>query len=422
MKNTSSTKVGVVGLGYVGLPTVLAMSQAGLTVIGIDISEGRVSALKKAKSYISEIPDSDLKAAQKNVTYTTDFSRAAECNTILITVPTPLTKNKTPDLTAIEGACNSLAPHLKKGTLVVLESTSFPGTTEEIAMPILEKSGLKAGKDFHLAFAPERVDPGNKDFPITKITKVVGGLNAQSTKIAVDFYKQYLPSVYPVSSIKTAETTKLLENIFRLVNISLVNELKMLTDKMGVHFLEVLEAAKTKPYGFMAFKPGPGVGGHCIPLDPFYLSWKAKEYNFFTRFIELAGEINELMPHNIVTKINWVLNKYKKPLNGSKILVIGVAYKKDIDDPRESPASPIIADLLRKHAKVTYHDPFIPTFKISGTVMSSKPLTAATLKAADCVVILTDHSNLDTKLIAKNAKLIVDTRGLFTKRAPHIYY
>ncbi len=422
MKDSNATKIGVIGLGYVGLPTILAMSNAGLTVVGVDISAQRVESLKKGKSYINEIPDGDIRGTQKNVTYTTDFKSLKSCSVVLITVPTPLTKNKTPDLSAIEGACKSLAPYVQKNMLVVLESTSFPGTTEEIAQPILESCGLKAGKDFYLAFAPERVDPGNKQYPITKIPKVVGGLDTKSTKIAVDFYKKYLPSVYPVSSIKAAETTKLLENIFRLVNISLVNELKMLTDKMGIDFYEVLKAASTKPYGFMAFRPGPGVGGHCIPLDPFYLSWKAREFNFFTRFIELAGEINELMPHNIVTKINWVLNKRKKSINGAKILVLGVAYKKDIDDSRESPATPIITDLMRKGAKVNYCDPYIPAFNVAGTKLISKNLTPAVLKAADCVVILTDHTIFDTKMISSKSKLIVDTRGLITKRAPHIFF
>jgi len=415
--------VAVVGLGYVGLPTALAITKAGFKVVGIDISRERVNKLNTGKSFIKEISDSEIKKIRKNFRATTDWGEIRKAGIIIIAVPTPLTKNKTPDVSAIESASQNIAKFFKKDSLVILESTTYPGTTEELLKPILEKSGLKAGKDFYLAFAPERIDPGNKQFAFADIPKVVGGINKKSTDFAVSFYSTFLKKVHPVSSPRTAEMSKLLENIFRLVNISLINELKMLTDKMNIDFGEVIEAAKTKPYGFMPFYPGPGVGGHCIGIDPFYLSWKAKEFNFFTRFIDLAAEINELMPHYTVTKIIWVLNKYKKPIRGSKILILGVAYKKDIDDPRESPAIPIIWDLLRKGANVVYNDPFIPKIKINEKIsLKSTPLAKKVLKNSDCVVILTDHSNYDYNLIAKEAKLVVDTRGVIKKKTQKVFH
>ncbi len=416
------TNVAVIGLGFVGLPTAIALAKTGMKVFGIDISKERVKKINLGKSYISEIPDKELKESLKNFSATTDWSVTKKSDVILITVSTPLTKNKTPDTTAIESAAENIAKHFKKGSLIVLESTTYPGTTEELLKPILEKSGLKAGKDFYLAFAPERIDPGNKQYKFTDIPKVVGGINKKSTELAEKFYLTFIKSVYKVSSPKTAEMSKIYENIFRLVNISLVNELKMLADKMGIDFAEVIEAAKTKPYGFMPFYPGPGVGGHCIPLDPFYLSWKAREYNFFARFIELAGEINELMPHNVVTKIIWALNKCKKSVRNSKILILGVAYKKDIDDSRESAAIPIIWDLLRKGANVIYNDPFIPLIKINNRKFKSKTLTDGLIKNADCVVILTDHSIYDYKKLEKSAKIIVDTRNAIKKKSKKVFY
>ena len=419
--------VGIIGLGYVGLPTALAIARAGHRVIGVDVNRERVRAVNSGKSFIAEIPSSDLAAVRRlpagrhgNLSATTDWKEVRRCSVILITVPTPITEHKTPDTSYIEKAGAGVAKYLKRGTLVVLESTTYPGTTEELLAPILEKSGLRAGKDFYLAFAPERIDPGNKQFKFTDIPKVVGGMNAQSTKHAVAFYKTYLAKVHAVSSPRTAEMTKLLENIFRLVNISMVNELNLLASKMGIDMWEVIEAAKTKPYGFMPFYPGPGVGGHCIPVDPFYLSWKARELNFFTRFIDLAAEINELMPHTIVTKVIWALNKHKKAVRSSKILVLGVAYKKDIDDPRESPAIPIIWDLLRKGGTVHYNDPYIPELRVNGATLKSVPLTKAALKQADCVVILTDHSAYDYGMIAKTAKLVIDTRNAIQRKAEHI--
>ncbi len=414
--------MGIVGLGYVGIPTALALGRKGTRIIGIDINRKRVDMLNKRKSFIAEIPDEELVKSLKNFKATTDWSEIKKCTVVLVTVPTPLTKNKTPDTTAIEEAGKKIARYLKPETLVVLESTTYPGTTEELLKPILEKSGLVAGKDFYLAFAPERIDPGNKKFAFHEVPKVVGGINKKSTDLAVKFYRTFIPKAFPVSNARTAEMTKLLENIFRLINISLVNELKMLADKMDIDFWEVIEAAKTKPYGFMPFYPGPGIGGHCIPLDPFYLSWKARELNFFTRFIDLAGEINELMPHHVVTKVSWALNKQKKALNGAKILALGVAYKKDIDDPRESPALEVLWDLKRKGAVVDYHDPYIPAVNVGGEIMESVSLSTDALKKADCVLILTDHSSFDYNAIAKHAKLVVDTRGAIKAKAPHIFF
>ncbi|MEX2033361.1 MAG: nucleotide sugar dehydrogenase, partial [Candidatus Colwellbacteria bacterium] len=332
--------VAIIGLGYVGLPTALALAAAGIKVVGVDIDRARVRQVQKLHG-------------SKKFTATADWADIKKCKVILIAVPTPLTANKTPDTSAIELAVKNIAKYLAKGSLVILESTTYPGTTEALVKPLLEKSGLEAGKDFYLAFSPERIDPGNKDFALTDIPRVVGGIDKKSADLALAFYSLFIKNVYRVSSTRAAELTKLLENTFRLVNISLVNELKLLADKMNIDIWEVIDAAKTKPYGYMPFYPSPGVGGHCIGVDPFYLSWKAKEYGFFTRFIDLAGEINELMPHYVVTKIIWALNRNKKPLRDSKILILGVAYKKDIDDPRESPAIPIIHDLIRKGAKVS---------------------------------------------------------------------
>ena len=410
----------VVGLGYVGMPTSLAIAKAAIKVVGVDINRARVREINLGHSFISDIPDSEIKSAQKYFKATADWKELKKAQVIIIAVPTPLTKYKTPDTSFIEAATRNVAKNFRPGTLVILESTTYPGTTEEVVKPILEKSGFTAGKDFYLAFAPERIDPGNKQYKFTDIPKVVGGIDARSTELAAMFYQTFLKSVHKVSSTRAAEMTKLLENIFRLVNISLVNELKMIGDKMNIDFWEVIEAAKTKPYGFMPFYPGPGVGGHCIPLDPFYLSWKARELNFFTRFIDLAGEINELMPHHVVTKVIWALNQNKKSVKGSKILVLGAAYKKDIDDPRESAAIPIIWDLMRKGADVSYHDPYIPELHINSTTLNSKPLDKNLVKNADCIVIITDHSKLDYKMIEKEAKLIIDTRNAIKNKGSNI--
>ena len=411
----------VIGLGYVGLPLILIMAKAGLKVVGLDIDKKRIKQINSGKSPVIDIKDDELRQILKKFKATSNWKEIKKADVIIIAVPTPLTKNKTPDTSAIESAGKQIAKFMKKGALVILESTSYPGTTEELLKPILEKSGFKAGKDFHLAFAPERIDPGNKQFALIDIPKVVGGINKESTELATAFYLAFLKKIHKVSSPKIAEMSKIYENIFRLVNISLVNELKMIADKMGIDFWEVIEAAKTKPYGFMPFYPGPGVGGHCIPLDPFYLSWKAREYNFFTRFIDLAGEINELMPHHVVTKIIWALNLYKKPIRDSKVLILGVAYKKDVADYRESAAIPIIWDLLRKGAEVIYNDPFIPEIEINGKTLNSKPLNKNLIKSADCIVILTNHSAYDYSMIVKEAKLLIDTRGVIKEKSPKIF-
>jgi UDP-N-acetyl-D-glucosamine dehydrogenase len=380
------------------MPTALALTQAGIRVIGIDIDKARVRRLNGSHD-------------SKKFTATANWTEIKKCKVVLVAVPTPLTKNKTPDVSAIESAAKNIAKYLSKDSLVILESTTYPGTTDELVRPLLEKSGKIAGKDFYLAYAPERIDPGNKDHAFTEVSKIVGGIDKRSTELAAIFYLTFLRKVHKVSSSRVAEFTKLLENIFRLVNVSAINELKLLADKMDIDIWEAIEAAKTKPYGYMAFYPGPGVGGHCIPIDPFYLSWKAKEYGFFTRFIELAGEINELMPHHVVTKVIWALNRAKKSLHDSKILVLGVAYKKDIDDARETPAIPIIGDLIRKGADVSYHDPHVPQIKIGSREFKSIALSKPILKNVDCVLILTDHSNVDYPAIAKSAKLIIDTRN-----------
>src|SRR3989344_2631132 len=413
--------IAIIGLGYVGLPLVIASVNAGFFVYGIDKNEKIVKNLNKGISHINDVASKDLKKMLKNFKATTDGSEIKKATVIIICVPTPLTKYKTPDTSYIESAAKIIAKNInnKNKPLVILESTTYPGTTEELLKPIIEKSGLKAGSDFYLSFSPERVDPGNK-MKFINIPKIIGGIDKKSTEITDLFYKKLGIKTHCVSSSKTAEMTKLLENIYRLVNISLINELKLLCDKMSIDIWEVIEAAKTKPYGFTAFYPSPGVGGHCIPLDPFYLSWKAKEYGFFARFIELAGEINELMPHHVVTKVIWALNRVKKPLRGSKILVLGVAYKKDIDDARETPATPIIKDLIRKGVDVSYHDPYIPQFKLGSHVLKSVPLSKPTLKNSDCVLILTDHSQLDYSTIAKSAKLIVDTRHVVKEKLPNV--
>lgn len=405
-------KVAIVGLGYVGLPTAIAVAEAGFEVVGIDINEQRVRQLNNGRSFIAEIPNETIRNIAEKFSATTKWSEIKKCRVVIIAVPTPLTKNKTPDTSYIENAAKNIAPHLQDDSLVILESTTYPGTTEELVKPLLPKC--------HLAFAPERIDPGNKNFKFNEIPKVVGGVDEKSTALASLFYASFINKVVPVENARTAEMTKLLENIFRLVNISMVNELKLLADRMDINFWEVIEAAKTKPYGFYPFYPGPGVGGHCIPLDPFYLSWKARELGFFARFIELAGEINEMMPHYVVTKIVGALNRKRKSLNGSRVLVLGVAYKKDIDDPRESPALEVINILMHKKAIVIYSDPHIPQIEIGGEKIYSAPLTPELLKKVDCVAILTDHSAYDYKLIAKKAKLVVDTRNAIKERRDNI--
>ena len=404
---------GVVGLGYVGLPLASTMAQAGHTVIGFDISEERVAAAAAGKSYIADV-DSELFAQQAQsglFQATTDFSRAAECDALAICVPTPLDKMKDPDVTFMVEATKSIAPHLKGETLVTLESTTYPGTTDEIVVPILEDAGHVIDRDVFVAFSPERVDPGNPTHHTKDTPKVVGGVTPRSGKLAVQFYRSFLDEVVPVSTARAAEMSKLLENIFRCVNIALVNELAQLCERMDINMWEVVDSAKTKPFGFMPFYPGPGLGGHCIPIDPFYLSWKAREYDFHTQFIELAGKINENMPYYVADRLMGALNTQRKSLAGARILVLGVAYKADIDDMRESPAVKVVDHLLEREAVVVYHDPFVPVYQYDGHEVEGVPLTAEEIERADAVVILTAHSEVDYALVAEHAKLVFDTRN-----------
>jgi UDP-N-acetyl-D-glucosamine dehydrogenase len=402
--------IAVMGLGYVGLPTAIAFVKAGFKVIGIDKDPEKVRKLRSGKGYLPYISREDLLAARK-ISSTTDAKALARADVILICVPTPLNKNKAPDLSFIVSASNDIAKSLKKGQLVILESTTYPGTTDEIVQPILEGTGLKANRNFYLAFSPERIDPGNKKFDLSNTPKVVGGLNRETTKLCSLLYQNIAGKVVEVSSPRVAEMEKLLENIFRSVNIALANEMAMLSKRLKIDIWEVIGAASTKPYGFMPFYPGPGLGGHCIPLDPFYLTWKAKEHDMNTKFIELAGEINTGMPYYVVETISDALNKNNTSLKGAKVLVLGVAYKKDIDDVRESPALKIIEILRSKGAKVMYNDPFVPKISVGGKPMASTALGAATLKSCDCAAIITDHSSYDYPLIVKNSKCVVDTRN-----------
>lgn len=413
---------GVVGLGYVGLPQAMLFTRCGFKTIGFDTDEKKTGRLNQRKSYINYIPDSDIrKAVDGGFEATTDFSRLAEADAISICVPTPLTQHREPDLQYVENTAETIAKYLRKGQLVVLESTTYPGTTEERVLPILEKTGLKVGKDFFLAFSPEREDPNNADCSGDRIPKVVGGVTKHCLDLISNYYGRAYQSVVPVSSPRVAETSKLLENIYRAVNIALVNEMKVLTDAMDINIWEVIKAAKTKPFGFTPFQPGPGLGGHCIPIDPFYLSWKAREYGLNTRFIELAGEVNTAMPDFVVGKTASALNKRQKSVAGSKILVLGVAYKNDIDDVRESPALEIIRKLQSLGAFVSYHDPHVPAYPAGrkGELgLKSQRLTAKRLKDSDAVLILTAHSKVPYDFVGEHADLIVDSRNAMAQVAP----
>lgn len=422
--DSKTAAVGIIGLGYVGLPLAIACAKAGFSVIGIEKSSEKLQMLTQGKSYINDITDQEVAEHITNdsLVASSDASLLGQADIILICVPTPIDEHKVPDLSPVKDAAETIAEHIKSGQLIILESTTYPGCTEEFLRPILERKGLNAEKDFFLVFSPERVDPNNHAYPITKIPKVVGGLTQEATDLAYAFYATFTPTPFKVSSPKAAEMTKLLENMFRLVNISMINELSLLCGKMGIDIWEVIEAAKTKPYGFMPFYPGPGIGGHCIAIDPFYLTWKAKEFGFYPRFIELAGEINDLMAHTTVTKIIWALNQTRKSLNGSRILVLGVTYKKDIADMRESPAYPIIADLIRKKANIAYHDPGVPNLTIDGADFESTPLSKEEISNADLVLILTDHSSIDYDMIADNAKFVVDTRHVIKEKRPTIIH
>jgi len=412
-----SAKVGVVGLGYVGLPLAVAFSEAGFRVLGFDIQQKRVDLVNQGKSYIADVSEARLSSALANnlVEATTDQSRLGEVDAICVCVPTPLTKTKDPELAYVISESEAVSRYLQKGQLVVLESTTYPGTTREVMLPILERSELKAGQDFYLAFSPEMIDPGNKKYTIKNTPKIVGGINHESTKLAELLYQQVADIVIPVSCPEVAELTKVFQNVFRSVNIALVNELAHLCEQMGLSVWEVIDAASTKPFGYMPFYPGPGIGGHCIPLDPYYLANKAREYDFHTRFIELAADINERMPYYVVSRISDAINSKGKSLHGAKVLVLGVAYKRDVEDVRESPSLKLIKLLREKGANVSYNDPYVASVRISENNLRSVELTDEQLASADCVVIATDHTCYDYKYIARKSSFIFDTRGATRK-------
>jgi UDP-N-acetyl-D-glucosamine dehydrogenase len=412
--------IGVIGLGYVGLPLAISFEREGFKVTGFDIDEEKIKLLNEGKSYISHISSERIKLLLGHDRFfaTSDFSLLRDMDCVIICVPTPLSKQREPDLSFIFDTTRTITKYLKKGQLIVLESTTYPGTTGEDMLKILESTGLQVGKDFYLAYSPEREDPGNNSFDIRTVPKIVSGYTEECLKYVDVLYSTIVERTVPVSSTKVAEASKLLENIYRAVNIALVNELKMLFDRMGIDIWEVIEAAKTKPFGFQAFYPGPGLGGHCIPIDPFYLTWKAREYDFNTKFIELAGEINTTMPYYIVEKVMHSLNQRGKSIKGSKILILGLAYKKDIDDTRESPSLKLMELLMNHEALVDYNDPYIMYMKRVRKYdlkKKSVPLTIETLKKYDCVIIATDHSIYDYELIVNNSSLIIDTRNVTKK-------
>ncbi len=407
-----SARAGIVGLGYVGLPLGVEFARAGFPVTGIDIGQSKVDRVNAGDSYVLDIPNSTLGPLVKEgrLRATTDFSVIRELDTINVCVPTPLRKTKDPDMSYIDAASREIANYIHPGMLVILESTTYPGTTDEFVLPMLEKSGLQVGRDFFLCFSPERVDPGNPKFQTLNIPKVVGGITPACTELGSLFYAQALQHVVPVGSTKVAEMVKLLENTFRMINIGMVNELALMCDRMNINVWEVIDAAATKPFGFMPFYPGPGLGGHCIPIDPFYLSWKTRQHGFEARFIELAGAINTQMPHFVVDKIQNALNDLTKPLRGSRVHVMGVAYKRDIDDMRESPALDVVHLLQLRGARITYSDPYIPRLKVDGIELCAEPPEKAA-READCVVIITDHKAFDYQALVAGARLIVDTRN-----------
>ncbi|MBI5206539.1 MAG: nucleotide sugar dehydrogenase [Candidatus Firestonebacteria bacterium] len=416
---SKKAKIGVIGLGYVGLPLVIEFCRAGFNVTGFDIDDKKVSLLKQGKSYIKHIDAARISKCGNLFSPTSDFSLLKKIDCIVICVPTPLNEYREPDISYVFNTTETIAKYLQKGQLIILESTTYPGTTDEDMKKILEKTGMIAGRDFHLAFSPEREDPNNKDFSTSTIPKVVGGYTENCLKVAKALYDTIIVKTIPVSSTKVAESAKLLENIYRAVNIALVNELKMLFDRMGIDIWEVINASSTKPFGFQAFYPGPGLGGHCIPIDPFYLTWKAREFDFSTKFIELAGEINTSMPYYVVQKAIEILNNNNKSIKGAKILVLGLSYKKNIDDIRESPSLKILELLKEKNVEIEYNDPYIPVCKghrhYPDLELKSNKLTERTIKKADLVILLTDHDIFDYGFIEKHAKCILDTRNAFRK-------
>ncbi|NOS73020.1 MAG: nucleotide sugar dehydrogenase [Methyloglobulus sp.] len=416
--------IGIVGLGYVGLPLTIRYCEVGYKVIGFDIDPTKISVLEQGKSYIEHIPGSAIQAAvAQGFEATTDFSRVSEADALIICVPTPLNQYREPDLSFVTNTTDALLPYLRPGQVVSLESTTYPGTTDEELLPRVESTGLKVGENAFLVYSPEREDPGNANFSTCTIPKVCGGFTPACLEVGMALYGQVIDRVVPVSSTRAAELTKLLENIHRAVNIGLVNEMKIVADKMGIDIHEVIRAAATKPFGFVPYYPGPGLGGHCIPIDPFYLTWKAREYGVHTRFIELAGEVNSAMPDYVIAKVGAGLNALKKSINGSRVLALGISYKKNVDDMRESPSVMLMEKLRDLGADVSYSDPHVPIFpkmRRHKFELSSVPLDYETIASYDCVLLATDHDKFDYELIKKAAKLIVDTRGRYLQPSPHI--
>jgi UDP-N-acetyl-D-glucosamine dehydrogenase len=413
-----TARIGIIGLGYVGLPLATEMAKIGFRVTGFEIDAKRAAKINAGRSYIQDVPTTEVRDLVRagRLSATLDFDGLASMDVIDICVPTPLRKTKDPDVSYIIAAVREIAPRLKRGQLVVLESTTYPGTTDELVRPMLEERDLRAGRDFFLAFSPERVDPGNPTYQTKNIPKVVGGHSPVCTDMVARFYGQVMEKIVTVSSTQVAETVKLLENTFRSVNIGLVNEMALMCDRMNIDVWEVIDAASTKPFGFMPFYPGPGIGGHCIPIDPFYLSWKARESGFEARFIELAGQVNGSMPHHVAKLVGDALNSHRKSVKGSRILILGVAYKADIDDVRESPSLDLMEILEREGARVEYSDPYVPTIRHREATLRSRPLRPGTLRAADCVVISTAHRSFDYRLVARHAPLIVDSRNALKGR------
>lgn len=422
---SKEARIAVIGMGYVGLPLAVEFAKKGFSSIGVDLDTNKVQSINSGRSYIMDIPNEDIGPLVKRglLKATADYSKLKDVDAIIICVPTPLRKTKEPDISFIVSAAESIAGNLKRGQVIVLESTTYPGTTEEVILPILERAGFKVGKDFNLGFSPERIDPGNQIYMTHNIPKVVSGQTKECLKNIAALYSQIVGDVVCVSSVKVAEMVKLLENTFRSVNIGLVNELALMCDELKIDVWEVIEAAKSKPFGFMPFYPGPGLGGHCIPIDPIYLAWKARIHGFEPRFIDLASQINSNMPSYVAERMARALNKFGKAVRGSKIFVIGVAYKRDVTDTRESPAFEVLHKLKEKGAVISYHDPFVKEIKINGQALMSVTPTAAVLKNKDCVLILTDHSNIDYQFIVNNSKFVFDTRNALrhiTKRQDKI--
>ena len=414
-----TAKVSVIGLGYVGLPLAVEIEKAGFNVVGIDVDKEKINKVNSKNSYIPDVSQEELARAvsKQRLMATRDYKVLKGVDIVSICVPTPLRKTREPDISYIVAATSKISKYLHQGQLIILESTTFPGTTKDIILPELEKKGLKVGKDFFMSFSPERVDPGNKKYTIKNTPKVIGGITPECTEIAKIFYEQIIEKVIPVASTEEAEMTKLLENVFRSVNIALVNELTLMCDRLGIDIWNVVEAAATKPFGFMPFYPGPGLGGHCIPIDPVYLSWKARTYGFYSKFIEFAEEVNNNMPYYVARKVTDALNTHKKCINGSKILILGVTYKENVGDIRESPALDIIEILCRQGAEIIYNDPYVPEIRLSVNEIRSVPLNKDLLSQADCVVITTAHSSYDYRWIVENANSVVDTRNA-TKNLP----